>query len=167
MSPLVLALAWVCVQDRVENPEYRHWASFAPGSKVKRQIAYKASDKTITIGETITLKSVDEKGLVLEKSSSTLADGRRFDSPPTEFKVEATIEARAAPSVVRESDEEIEVAGKKLKCRRVQLLQEDAAKKTEIVEWRSDEIPGRVARRELKFSTGGHSSEVAVEWEKK
>src|SRR5262245_13341364 len=95
------------VQDQVDNPEYKGWAAFKPGSSVTYKVQM---GETVAGEQKSTLKSVSDEEVVLTVEMSNAA-GRSM-----ERKVPAKVPAAKAPNNVKEGEEEIEAGGKKLKC---------------------------------------------------
>jgi len=155
IAMLLAALA----QDQVDSPEYKGWASFKPGSSV----TYKYSPQEG--GQKITLKSVGESEVVIE--TEIIYNGKPAGKA-IERKIPAKIAAADAPKDVKRGEEEIEVGGKKLKCRTVEFERKLASGKTIAMKiWANDEIPGTGAQVQTLSEGGGKFSMIASEWEKK
>jgi hypothetical protein len=161
MIAIALALASL-LQETVDNPEYKGWIGFKPGSSV----TYTSSrNGTPTEGsQKTTLKSITDTEAVLEmeivRNGATLGK-------PFERKVPAKAPAERAGKVLRSGEEEIEVGGKKLTCTWKEMEKTLPSGKTGTSKvWISEEIPGRAARIEMTGDTG-KAVMSASEWEKK
>ena len=160
---IAAALLCVLLQDPIDNPEYKGWASFKAGSVVtykyiKDGAAQPGLQKT-------TLVSIDEKEAVLE--TTYVLEGKD-PGKPLQRKVPAKAPAASAPPNVKEGEEEIEVAGKTLKCRTKEFEKKLASGKTAGLKyWIHAEIPGMVAKVETTNEGGPKVLMVASEWEKK
>jgi hypothetical protein len=149
----MLTLALALLAQEVDNPDYAAWARFRPGSTVTVRIEIEASGGKSVTEATSTLKSVDAKEAVVEVKGFTEALGRREEIAAREERVPAKVR-RPAPSKAEEADEEIEVAGKKLACRRITVTDQQGALATATVTWTSDQIPGGLAKREIREGAG-------------
>jgi hypothetical protein len=157
MRILALLLA-LLAQDQVDNPEYKGWAAFKPGSFVVWKY-------TVQQGfQKNTLKSVSDTEVVIETEISP--DGK-FGGKSTERKIPAKLSADLAPKNVKDGEEEIEVAGKTLKCKTKEYDKVlPGGKKSTVKIWGHEDIPGRGARVAITTETGKFEM-TATEWEKK
>src|SRR5262245_1591646 len=118
MKTLILFAAGLLTLQDAENPEYKRWASFKPGSwvKFKSEIDNGGRKMALPIETTMTLLEVGEKQVVVEELTiNTLLPK---DSPKQEKASKRTYPAtrKQKDGETKEGDEEIEVAGKKLAC---------------------------------------------------
>lgn len=158
--PLLLA---ALAQDMVDNVEFKAWASFKPGSTVTHK--YQVEGKDQTSEQKTTLKSVDEKEVVLEVEMSV---NGKVMGKPAERKVAAQIATDKAPRKLKDGEEEIEAAGQKLKCRWVEVEVKVASGKTYVLKiWANDDVPGRAVRIETTAESKRVGTQVAIVWEKK
>ena len=147
----------VSVQETIDNPEYKGWASFKPGSSV----TFKYSPQEG--GQKVTLKSVGENEIAIEVV--TTYNGRTGE--PAERKVPAKLPAAQAPKDVKQGEEEIEAGGKKLKCRTMEYEKKLPGGKTVALKiWVHDDVPGKGVRIQTTSETGKFTM-LATEWEKK
>lgn len=146
MLKVVASLAVLfCLQDgKIDNPQYTFWKSFKTGSTVSWKMESEHAGQKMCLEITITLKAIDDKEVTLENRSSMDMGGKKHDMPAKEQKHPAKTEKNEMGKLVKEGDEEIEVAGKKLKCK----WQDYEKEKDQYRVWLSDEIPGRVAKME-------------------
>jgi hypothetical protein len=103
-----------------------------------------------------------EKAVVEQKSSMTMA-GNKMDMPATKTDVPAKIEKPAAVAAgdmpkadVKESTEEVDVAGTKYKCKVVESKAETMQSKT----WTCAEVPGQLVKSETTM--GGQQKGTAT-----
>jgi hypothetical protein len=162
MTMLAMVFA-VLVQDQLDNPEFKGWAEFKPGSSVTHKISTATGPQG---GEQkSTLQSVGNAELVLDVEMSM---GGKPLGKIMERKVPAKVPADRAPKDVKKGEEEIEVAGKKLKCTTMEFETMTPNGKTIHMKiWANDEIPGKTARVEISGEGGFKSTMVASAWEKK
>jgi hypothetical protein len=160
MTILTLAFA-ILLQDQVDNPEFKGWAGFKPGSS----ITYKVQNSmTPEPGEQkSTLKSVGEVELVVEVEMTM--GGK--PAGKMERKVPAKLPADKAPKETKKGEEEVEVAGKKLECMTLEFESKAANGKVfQMKVWRNEEVPGMAAKVEVS-SENFKNSMIATAWEKK
>jgi len=152
---MILLLA-LLVQDQVDNPEYKAWASFKPGSTVTYKV--QMTGKEDTGEQKSTLKSVGDAEVVVEQTST---------SGTIERKVPAKISA-ADSKKLGEGDEELEIAGKKMATHWTQIEKKLASGKVATVKvWAVDDVPGRAVKIQMTSSGTSFVTMTATAWEKK
>src|SRR5262245_54405957 len=160
---LSAGFALLVLQD-AENPEYKRWASFKAGSwvKCKTEIENGGNKMALPIETTFTLLEVDDKQVVVEEL--TLNTLQPKDSPKQEKARKRTYKAtrKAKEGDLKEGDEEIEVAGKKLACHWTEVQAPSGSSKT----WICPEVPG-IVRLEVVLPTKAIQRLTATAWEKK
>ncbi len=162
----MLIAAVVCValaQDQIDNPEYKGWKSCKPGSSV----TYKYLVGGAPQGEQkTTLKSISDTEAVLETEMTK--DGKSFGKA-MERKVFAKVPATDSGASKRDGpEEEIEVAGKKVKCKTRDFEKKASNGKTMGLRfWIYEEIPGGAAKVESTSEGGPKITMIVSEWEKK
>ena len=162
---LVAAVLWSALaQDPVENPEYKGWKPFKPGSSVTYKFTREGSPQA---GEQkMTLKSIDDQEAVVQTEFSMA--GRSAGKP-----MDRTIKAKLGaadprPELKDGPEEEIEVGGKMLKCRTRELEKKlDSGKTMKVKYWGHEDIPGMAAKVETSTDGGMRITMVATQWEKK
>ncbi len=162
MSFLLLGLLPL-LQDLVDNPEYKWWASFKEGSSVtcKMTVDGKAQDGTVKV----TLKSVGEQSVSVEEARSIRAMGPQRESTRD---IMAKITASSILKPEQEGDEEILAGGKKLKCHWKEIRKPLPAGGLEVVRyWIHEDVPGGVVQWKVTLPTGSTAVLTASEWEKK
>src|SRR6185295_10142 len=95
MTMLTLALA-VLLQDQVDNPEYKGWAAFKPGSSVTHKVQNNVNPQGGD--QKTTLKSVGDAELVVEVAMTL---GGQPLGKPMERKIPAKVPADKAPKDVK------------------------------------------------------------------
>ena len=101
-----------------KNPEYDRWAGCKVGSWVKFRMENTDKDGTLVLLFTYTLKDLTLEKAVLELKTSS--EGKADDIDKEEIP---SGRDQHPLKVEAEGDEEVEVAGKKLKCHWVQGMQ--------------------------------------------
>ncbi len=164
----VLALSFV--QEKVENPQYKAWASFKPGSWVKHKMEMEGpGGQKMEMEVTATLTEVTPEKLVLDRKQTMTVGGRTMDLPGKKEEVEAKVEKGKAGTVkITEKEEEITVAGKKLTCKLAEMEMEQNNQKMTGKSWIHPDIPGGMAQGEFSSPQLPKPMKmVATGWEKK
>lgn len=151
----MIALALSFLLQAKESSEFDWWANHKVGSTVKLKMEAEANGVKILIESTHTLLEVSKEKALVEQKTTVSAAGQ---AQPEEVKKEEILKGKDKNpiKIEKEGDEEIEVAGKKLKCHWIQGTQNEG---TKIKFWLSKEVPGGEIPGALKIS--------AVSWEKK
>lgn len=164
MKLLLLTAAVLLGLQDAENPDYNRWASFKAGSwvKCKSEIDNGGNKMALPMETTFTLLEVDEKQVVVEEVTVNTMQPK--DSPKQEKARKRTYKAtrKAKEGDVKEGDEEIEAAGKKIACHWTEVQGASGTVKT----WVSPEVPG-VAKMEVSLASKSIQRLTAVAWEKK
>ncbi len=157
-------LAALSVQAK-DNPEYEHWANCKPGSWVKFKIEGEMRGQKFEMTETAKLLEVTQEKCVVEHTRAGKVGPQEL--PPQVQKEDVKAKDEEPDKVLREGEEEIEVDGKKFKCRVIDL--EKAKDKSTMKIWVTKEIPGGVVRGEISPPPGqkGVMKITSVGWEKK
>jgi hypothetical protein len=160
---MIIALAVMLAQEQVESMEYRTWADFKPGSSVTHKNYQDGADRDVMVKHT--LKSVDEKEAVIE-TEMTL-----WGKPVvTERRIAAKVAAADQPKQTKKGEEEIDVAGKKMKCKWFEFEGKGVGVggKVTVRFWVSDDVPGKTVRVDISREGGAAKVEaIATAWEKK
>jgi hypothetical protein len=157
--PALLAL----LGQAKENPQYGWWSSCKAGSKVTLRMEGEQGGVKLVIESTHTLLEITAEKAVVEQKTKITVSGT---AQPEQTEKEEILEDKEKDpiKIEKEGDEEIEVAGKKLKCHWIQ----GADKETKLKLWICNEIPGSVAKGEITVTAEGATMKInAVSWEKK
>jgi hypothetical protein len=148
-----------------DNPEFPYWKSMKPGSTAKYKIEMNQGGQAIT-GEMIrTLLEVAADKAVVERKGKMLVGEQAVDVPVEKEDVKAKEEK--PEKILKDSSEEIEVAGKKMKCRYMETEKEEEGRKTFAKVWAHEDVPGGVVKADVKMGDGSTLKLTIVSWEKK
>ncbi|HUU83591.1 MAG TPA: hypothetical protein VM243_08815 [Phycisphaerae bacterium] len=155
---LLAPMALAGEKETQENPIYKHWAQFKPGTYVVLQDVNEAAGQKTKTTMTHTLKEVTPQKVVVETTGVTEMNGEKFENPPTqqEYPATYTIETEKAPAEHEEQkapgyeteqgEEEIEVAGTKFKAKWVRTEMKQAGMVMTSKMWNCDEVPGQLLK---------------------
>jgi hypothetical protein len=168
-SALVLAVTALLgmVQEK-DNPAFKYWSEWGIGSNTKYKMEMDQAGQKMEMETTMKLLEKAEGKVVVESSGKMKIGGNEIATPPQKQEIKAK-EAADKFKIDKEGDEEIEVAGKKLKCHWVEMTQEAGGKKMTVKAWMSKDIPGGMAKSEMtpEGAAAPMMKMVALEWEKK
>lgn len=138
-----------------DNPLYKHWAQFEPGSyAVVKMITDAAGNKT-EMTTTQTLKECTPEKAVIEVKTVMMMSGQKIEQPPTDMEIAAKIPKQdvkgEAPekdpnTEVKEGTEEIEIAGKKIKAKWTETKSKQGEMVTTMKVWTSEDVPGQTVK---------------------
>ena len=169
---MTLAAALLCVlavQDPPKvNPRYELWAECKVGSWVKVKMLLKSGQMDIETVAVTTLLEVTPDKVVVETLTTSKFGDREMKLPARKEEVSQKPDPAQPMKPVGESEEEITVAGKTLKCRVYEFEMEQGGQKSKGKSWTTKAIPGGVARSEFTSEKMPAPMKLeAVEWEKK
>lgn len=148
-----------------DNPEFPYWKNHKPGATAKYAIEMNQAGNAMK-GEMsrVLLEVAADKCVVERKGKITVGD-QTVDIPAEKEDVKAKEDK--PEKILKESTEEIEVAGKKMKCRYLETEKEEEGGKTFAKVWANEEVPGGVVKADVKMGDGSTLKLSIVSWEKK
>ena len=155
----------VPAQERVENPEYKAWASFKPGSYVKYREIREGKTLPVETELTLTLLELTGEKAVLEVHTVRSVGDNKAEMPSENRSIPATIQSGELPVPDKEGIEEIQVAGKELMCSWVEYR---VKKDTRVRIWAASYVPGGVIRKRTTMEGRNPSVTIldAVAWKR-
>ena len=165
-SLLASALALLGMIQEKENPQFKYWSGCKPGSWVKMRMEFEAGGQKIEGEMTHKLLELKDEMAVVEVTGKSKVGGQEIAVPAQKQEIKAK-EPADKTKIEKEGDEEIEVAGKKLKCHWYEYSSKAGDKESKGKAWMSKEIPGGMAKGEIMMSAGKPMTMTALEWEKK
>lgn len=135
---------------------YASWANCGLGSTVTTEDVKEIAPGIRMISSTsMTLAAVEKDKVVVDMVVRNRVEGGDFAPTETLQEVEIPAEEEADEphphQVVAEGEETLEIAGRKILCRwRRVAVREDGGVRTESATWTSDQIPGGLARSEVR-----------------
>lgn len=159
----MILLLCALLSQEAENPDYRAWKGFKPGSWVKLRIRGESTEKEVTIR----LVQVTPEQVVVERTNRTRLGTRTVAEAPYLESIPAR-KARAG-TTLREAEEEVEAGGRRLRTRMLELEQREGEKVLRVRLWASPEVPGGAVKMDVRPAGADRSELVleAVDWERK
>jgi len=149
----------------VDNPQFKYWSGCKAGSWVKMTMSMEAGGQKIEGEMTYKLLELKDDVAVVEVTGKSKVGGQEVPVPAQKQEIKAK-EPAYRVKIEKEGDEEIMVAGKKLKCHWFEFIPKGSEKKSKA--WMSMDIPGGMAKGEMALPDPDQSMTLtAVEWEKK
>lgn len=150
--------------QEVDNPQFKYWSGCKSGSWVKMSMTMEAGGQKIESEMTYKLLELKDGVAVVEVTGKSKVGGQEIPVPAQKQEIKAK-EPADTVKIEKEGDEEIAVAGKKLKCHWYEFIPKGSEKKSKA--WMSMDIPGGMAKGEMVLPRGDPMTLTAVEWEKK
>ncbi len=161
---ILVFLAAAAPGGQFDNPAYKSWAKFKPGSMVRvKHIQTKVKLKWVKVGDkfmleedsqtkkekhaekTRTLIEINADQAVIEVKTWNLVDGKKTETAAEKEVVPARL-AKPEDEQVKEPDEEITVGGKAIKCKVASSTTVHVKTDVLVRRWTSDTVPGGVVR---------------------
>ena len=157
-------------EEMVDNPAYKSWSKYKPGSTVTMGMTTKAAAFEMKADMVTKLVSIDKDKAVVEVTSKVpgapAQPGQKQTVPAKVKKSEATSGGALPPgtkgSVKEKGEETVEVSGKKYKCKVMEFDGEAQGNKTTGKIWSTEEIPGMMAKMESNMSAAGQDMKVTM-----
>jgi hypothetical protein len=161
---MLVAVLLLLVQDL--PPEYDSWANCKVGSTVRFKIERDDKGRKMEAELTVKLLELTAEKAVLDSRPKMKVGGKTVDAPPEKTTIKA--KEVAAGKIEKESEEELDLAGKKVKCRVIEAVAEIGDGKVRKKLWLSPEIPGGIVKSEIKGDGDKITSRtIVLSWEKK
>jgi hypothetical protein len=156
LGGIVSACAWTA-QESVENPEYKAWASFKPGSYVTLNEVQDSKSIRIDTETTLSLLDLNADRALVEVKTRQSADADSGDPPAEERRIPALVPWGQLRTPSKDGIEEISIRGRKFLCHWVE--EENEGRRTRT--WNTVGVPGGVVRRMI--TTEGSERTVTVQ----
>ena len=152
--------ALVSAQD-VDNAEYKSWSGSKVGTAVKSKMVSEAMGNKTEMDQVVTLVELTADKAVIETVMTMMGNAMPGQKREIPAKVKSAPAGDAKGVKPVEGDEEIEVAGKKVKCHWVETTSDANGMKTVSRIWQSKDIPGGMAKM-VSNSTGSMTSSTTL-----
>lgn len=165
-----LLVSSAAAQDEMEdNAEYKAWAKQKPGAWVKWSVETQTGAMKMSYDVTWTLKELTADKAVVEEKT-VLGNGGKAPEHTNARTIPAKVKKGtnsegARVELVKEGDEEVEVKGRPVKCRWVEMkLQGRTGGSLKV--WKTDEIVGGAAKTAVKHDDAAKMTMTmtAVDW---
>jgi len=170
-----IAAAAVCTSvfaaDLVDNPRYREWAKYKPGTLVKMDVATAAGGQNMKSAMTTTLKEVTPEKVVLEMKTGMVIPGmapqENVMSMVEPAKIEKAKIKHTNPElmpnckILNKGTEDVKIGDRTYKCKWYEMEMEQQGMKFASKCWTCDEIPDKLVKNEIKMAMGNTSMVLA------
>ena len=158
---ILLLLSVLLAPQEREDPVFKHWSTRTAGAWVrfKTEVEMTPGNKGV-LESTSKLLEVAADKVVVEQSGKMTTAGQDVPLPTT--KLEILRKPAKFGTIEKEGDEEIEVAGRKLKCHWIVTVDEEPKSKVTTKFWFTPEIPGGLAKSETTGKGGTHAGAIKV-----
>ena len=156
-----------------DNPMYKSWADHGVGTSVTTKSKTTAAGQTSEMESTQTLVEKTDEKVVIEIVTTMVVAGNKMEMPAQKMEIQAKFDTPEASEkedppaaddgpkpVTKESEETIEIAGKKYKAKVYDSTIEAEGFTSHVKSWTSNDIPGGVLKTES--STGGQFSSMST-----
>jgi hypothetical protein len=168
MRRMALMVASVCClmfvaasvrAGQIENPQYKEWAKYKPGTSMTMATTSDAGGQTSNMETKTTLKEVTDDKVVLDISMSMDAGGTKMNMPAQTSEIKKMIDAPAADATAaaaanapkpdtKTSDESVTVGAGTFKAKVTEATMDAGGSKTTSKTWMSDDVPGGMVKME-------------------
>ena len=147
-----------------EFHEFEYWSGHKVGSSVTFKIEMDAQGQKFQLDITRTMLETGAEKIVVETKTKITIGGQ--EQPANTEKEDILKDKDKEPiKVEKEGEEEIEVAGKKVKCRWIEGTQKET---TKLKFWVTKDVPGGLVKGEASGGElPGPMKITIVSWEKK
>lgn len=154
---MLLASLPVRAAEMIDNPQYISWSKHKPGTNVKLKQEIVAGPMTMTQEVTETLvevtpeKAVVEMAMVMDFGGQKQEHKQKRDVAAKVEKGKENLPPDFSGSMKEVGSEKVEVAGKSYDCKVIEFTGEAQGNKATGKSWHSTEIPGGVAKTDMKM----------------
>jgi hypothetical protein len=145
-------------REKIENPQYKSWAGFKPGTTVVHRTVTKATGNDGETVTTSTYKLVEltaDKAIVEVQNSTRRYDGHEVNNPPEKFTHRKDLllppgvktEGAGKPAgVTAEGEQTVRVGGKEYKAKWYKGKDRNEAGEMLTQVWSCPDVPGGLVR---------------------
>jgi hypothetical protein len=150
---LMLVATAVRADEQIDNPQYKQWSNFKPGSWVKYKTTSEAAGQQSTMEMTTKLLELTPDKAVVERTTSMVAGGQKMDMPAQKQEIPAKIDkpvvklSDVKPDV-KEGQDDVSVSGKTYKCKTSETTTKNGDNTTWSKTWMCDEVPTGLVKME-------------------
>ena len=152
-------------KKKVENPIFKSWAKYKPGTSVVMKTSLDAGGMPLETVTTTTLVEVKDDKVVVEVESVTKFMGKETKAPATKQDLLKEYEVGKVPDTdpkvkpegkTEDGKKKLKVGGTEFECQWVKYTGKEVESETYI----SDDVPGMMVKTVSKAKTGGMTMEV-------
>jgi uncharacterized protein YodC (DUF2158 family) len=160
--------------EKADNPGYASWAKFKPDTKVVMKSSFEFNGMKFESKTSTKLVEVKDDKLVVEDEVTSVVDGKESKLPASKRDVPKQLDA-APPGLdpktgkptgtTDEGKEKLKIGGTEYECKwyKFKTKQKGFGGEEEEIEgqvWMSDDLPGKVAKSNVKLKAGAMTMEI-------
>jgi hypothetical protein len=153
MKLLLVALATCAAVPQEQGREHKAWSAFKPGTWVKTKTEITRDDGKAVVESVATLIESTPQKTVVEAKVIVTQKGKAQGVPPRNLELLPTDKDEG--QVVKKGEEDLTVAGKKLKCRWQDIEIDQNGQKSFSRLWLNDDVPGGMVKMETRNTPDG------------
>lgn len=136
---------------KVDNPLYRHWAQYKPGTYSTMQTTSEAAGQKTQMSMTTKLVEVTTDKVVVEMRMEMVVAGRKIKQPPQKQEFAAKVSVlvngqNKTDADVKRGKETLTIDGREVACEWVETNVEQHGMKTWTKSWTSQDVPGMTVK---------------------
>ncbi len=153
---LLLGFIPVMAGEMIDNPMYKHWAKFKPGSFSTLKGSMQSSGMNSESEMTQTLKELTPQKAVVEMKNAMIVAGKRTENPPQLVthpakleKTKSTADPTHVPKggvKIASGEDTIMVKSKGVKAKWVKYEITQSGTKMQVTTWINEDIPGTLVK---------------------
>jgi len=155
---LLCGLIPVAAGEMIDNPMYRHWAKFKPGSFSTLKGSIQSGAMNSESEMTQTLKELTPQKAVVEMKNAMIIAGKRTETPPQLVthpakieKMKTTADPTQVPAggvKIASGEDTITVKSKGVRAKWVKYEMTQSGTKMQVTTWINEDIPGTLVKSE-------------------
>jgi hypothetical protein len=170
-----MMLVGIARAEQMENPAYKQWAKFKPGTSATMTNETVAAGQTTKSEMKSTLKEVTDDKVTIEVATTMEVAGQKMAGPAQSIEIKKMVDKPADgakpasdkeqphfKSEAKTSDEEVKVGAGTFKATKTESNSEASGMKTKATVWTSEEVPGGIVKME-STTDGSFKSETKGE----
>lgn len=152
---MMFAIGFSVRAEQIENPSYKNWAKFKPGSSHTMKGTTTAMGQNIDTEVVTVLKEVTDDKVVLEIAATVNMGGNAMPQPKQTQEVKKMVE-KGDPNVTdpdayaKATEEDVKIGDTTYKCKLVETTKTQGGTTMKMKAWMCEEVPGGVVKLDGK-----------------
>ncbi len=155
--------------EKVENPSYKAWMNYKPGTSVTMKGSTTAQGQDVELDVTTKLVSLDDEKAVLEVATVAKANGMEMPQPAQKMEVPKSVSKSDLekpgkgfdPSLLANAKEEkVTVAAGTFNAKMIEFNKTQQGMTRSVKSWFSEEVPGGTVKQEVSGEGNQNGQEM-------